>query len=156
MYKKFLELLLTNKPMKKFIIEVELMLYYKNKNRLIRKYFERRIFYKYNCEISSSANIHNSVKFIHPIAIVIGSNAVIEKNCVVYQSVTIGSTINNDNKMPHIKEGTIVYAGAKLIGNITIGKNCIIGANTIVTKPVPDNSIVIGVNKIKKKFKDNM
>lgn len=146
----------TNAPMKKFMLEVELMLHFSGKNRILRKYFQRRIYYKYNCEISHSSKIDTSVRFIHPIAIVIGSNAIIEKNCMIYQCVTIGSTASDNNKMPYIKEGTIVYAGAKLIGGITIGKNCTVGANAVVTKSVPDNSIVVGVNKIHKKTKENI
>ena len=39
--------------------------------------------------------------------------------------------------------------GAKVIGGVTIGENCIIGANAVVTKSIPDNSIVIGANIIK-------
>jgi len=48
--------------------------------------------------------------------------------------------------MPKIKSGTIVSTGAKIIG-----KNCIIGANAVVTKSIPDNSVVIGANKIHKR-----
>jgi len=53
--------------------------------------------------------------------------------------------------MPHIMEGTKVGAGAKIIGGIVIGKNCLIGANAVVTKSVPDNSVVMGFNQIKPK-----
>jgi len=145
---KIFKLLFTNSPVKRFRIELSLMFYYHNKIRFLRKIFQRRLYYIYHCHISNQAYIDESVTFIHPLAIVIGSNAIIEKNCSIYQSVTLGSTLNNQNKMPHIKENTIIYAGAKLIGDITIGKNCIIGANTVVTKNIPDNSIVVGVNKI--------
>jgi len=70
----------------------------------------------------------------------------LKKNCTIYQCVTIGSTFNDNNKMPKIKSGTIVSTGAKIIG-----KNCIIGANAVVTKSIPDNSVVIGANKIHKR-----
>ena len=43
---------------------------------------------------------------------------------------------------------TTVCAGAKLIGGIVIGENCIIGANAVVTKNVPDDSVVVSANKI--------
>ncbi len=77
---KMLKLLTTNNPIKKFNLEYQLMLGYSNKNRFLRKYFQRRIYYKYNCEISHTAKIDYSVKFVHPIAVVIGSNVIIEKN----------------------------------------------------------------------------
>ena len=75
----------------------------------------------------------------------------LKKNCTIYQCVTIGSTFNDNNKMPKIKSGTIVSTGAKIIADIIIGKNCIIGANAVVTKSIPDNSVVIGANKIHKR-----
>jgi len=124
------------------------MLDFSKTSRILRKIFQRRLYYVYNCEISHSASIDKSVKFVHPIAVVIGSQAVIEDNCLIYQCVTIGSTFNCDNKMPHIKSGTIISAGAKIIGDITIGKNCIVGANAIVTKSVPDNMVITLANKI--------
>ena len=51
--------------------------------------------------------------------------------------------------MPYIKQGTKISAGAKLIGNITIGQNCIVGANAVVTKSVPDNTVVYGFKNMK-------
>jgi serine O-acetyltransferase len=106
------------------------------------------MYYKYHCEISQLAIIDSSVQFIHPLGIVIGSQAIIEKNCHIYQQVTIGSNFNSNNTMPHIHEGCKIGAGAKLIGGITIGKNCIIGANSVITKSIPDDSIVVGTNTI--------
>ncbi len=148
---KILKLFSTNNPIKKFNLEYQLMLHYSNKNRFLRKYFQRRIYYKYNCEISHTAQIDFSVKFVHPIAVVVGSNAIIEKNCIIYQCVTVGTSFNCNNKMPHIKSGTTISTGAKIIGDITIGENCIIGANAVITKSIPANSVVVGANKILQK-----
>lgn len=153
--KAITQLLTTSKPVRKFNIECQLMFYFKNKSYFLRKFFQRRLYYKYHCEISHMASIHESVQFVHPIAVIIGSQAVIEENCIIYQCVTIGSTFNDDNKMPTIKSGAIISSGAKIIGNITIGKNCIIGANAVVTKSVPDNMVVVGANKMHQK-KENL
>jgi serine O-acetyltransferase len=139
---------LTNDPKKSFELETQLMFYFHKKSRFLRKIFQRRIYYKYHCEISHLAIIDSSVQFIHPLGIVIGSQAIIEKNCHIYQQVTIGSNFNSNNAMPHIHEGCKIGAGAKLIGGITIGKNCIIGANSVITKSIPDDSIVVGANTI--------
>ena len=143
-----LKLLITNRPDKSFQLELQLMLEFSPKLKVLRKFFQRRLYYKYHCDISHTAYIHPSVIFPHPIAIVIGSQVNIEKHCSIYQNVTIGSNFNSDNSMPIIQAYTIIGTGAKLIGNINIGKNCIIGANAVVTKSIPNNSIVIGVNKV--------
>jgi len=83
---KIFKLLLTNNPIKKFNLEVQLMLYFNGKNRFLRKRFHRRIYYRYNCEISNNAQLDESIVFVHPIAIVIGSNVIIEKK-LYYLSV---------------------------------------------------------------------
>jgi len=152
-YKFFILLyqwLKTNKPQKKIKIEIKLMYYFNNKSSFLRKKFERRLYYKYHCEISRMSKIDESVEFTHPISVIIGSRAIVEEKCLIYQNVTIGANFNkNNNEMPYIRKNTKIGAGAKLIGGIEIGENCIIGANAVVTKSVPKNSIVYGANKIK-------
>lgn len=144
---KILSLFRTKDPKTRISIECQLMLSYSQKgNRFLRKLFQRRIYYKYGCEISHLANIDPSVTFRHPIAIVIGSNVVLEKNVTIYQGVTLGSNVLSSNEMPTVKEGAIICAGAKVIGGVTIGKNSIVGANTTVTKSIPDNATVVGTN----------
>lgn len=64
-------------------------------------------------------------------------------NCMVLQGVTIGYT--DKDKKPVIGDNVIVYAGAKVLGDITIGDNVKIGANSVVIKDVPENSTVVGV-----------
>lgn len=51
--------------------------------------------------------------------------------------------------MPNLKTGVIVGAGAKIIDGVTVGNNVVVGANAVVTKNIPDNSIVTGVNCIR-------
>ena len=45
-----------------------------------------------------------------------------------------------------VGQDTIIGCGAKVLGDVTIGKNCIIGANAVVTKDVPDDTTVVGFN----------
>ncbi|MBL4832108.1 MAG: serine acetyltransferase [Aliivibrio sp.] len=134
--------LTTSNPSKKFRAELDLMFWGAKHSRLVRRYFQRRIFYVYNCDISHSAEIHSSVKFPHPCGVVIGSKAKVAAGCHIYQQVTIGS----DNSMAYIKKNTFIGSGAKLIGGIEIGENCHIGANAVVTKNFADDSTIVGNN----------
>lgn len=145
-----LKRLTTNNPQKRIKIEIQLMYLFNDNSRYLRKYFKRKLFYVYHCDISNMSKIDETVEFIHPISVVIGSRAIVEKNCVIYQDVTIGSDFYSDNQMPYIKENTKIGAGAKLIGDIVIGRNCIVGANSVITKNIPDNSIAYGVNQFRK------
>lgn len=67
----------------------------------------------------------------------------IGKNCWVNQGVTIGYT--NATDCPTIGDNVTIYAGAKVLGNVTVGDNSIIAANAVVVKDVPTNVVVGGV-----------
>ncbi|MDW2309526.1 serine acetyltransferase [Vibrio sp. 1075] len=138
----------TSDPSRRFRIELDLMFWGAQHSRFIRKRFQRRIFYVYNCDISHLADIHPSVCFPHPSGIVIGSQAKVESGSRIYQQVTIGSNFNSDNSMARVKKNTYIGSGAKLIGGIEIGENCRIGANAIVTKSVADYCSIVGNNKV--------
>ena len=78
--------------------------------------------------------------------IFISNQAHIGNNVVIFQQVTIGSNTLQDSKnqgSPTIGDNVFIGAGAKIIGNCTIGNNCRIGANCIVTKDVPDNCVCV-------------
>ena len=64
-------------------------------------------------------------------------------NCWINQQVTIGFT--NDTDCPVIEDNVTIYVGARVLGNVTVGKNSIIGANAVVIKSVPENCTVVGV-----------
>ena len=65
----------------------------------------------------------------------------IGKNATIWQQVTIGSS---GGGTPHIGDNCKIGAGAKILGGVKIGNNVTIGANIVVTKDVPDNSVVVG------------
>lgn len=78
--------------------------------------------------------------------IFISNSAVIGKHVIIYHHVTIGSNTVKGSKgygAPTIEDGVLIGAGAKIIGNITIGKNSRIGAGCVVTRSVPPNSVVV-------------
>src|SRR3989304_10075550 len=97
--------------------------------------------------ISLSTKFHGEPCFPHGIyGVFISGSAVIGKNCVIFQHVTIGSNTLIDSKglgAPTIGDHCYIGAGAKIIGHVKVGSNVRIGANTVVYQDVPDNSVVI-------------
>ena len=75
--------------------------------------------------------------------IIVSQHSKIGENVCIYHQVTIGS--KDDKTAPTIGNNVIIYPGAKIIGNIKIGDNSIIGANSVVTNSFPNNSISAGV-----------
>ena len=63
-------------------------------------------------------------------------------NCKIFQQVTVGF---NGDKRPTIGNNVTICCGAKVLGGVTIGENVIVGANAVVVKDVPANSVVGGV-----------
>ena len=61
----------------------------------------------------------------------------------MYHHVTVGD-LGGSGKAAHIGNNVMIGAGAKIIGEITIGDNCKIGANSVVNQDIPENSIAIG------------
>ncbi|MBE5958644.1 MAG: serine acetyltransferase [Lachnospiraceae bacterium] len=82
--------------------------------------------------------------------IIISPNARIGKNAKIFQQVTIGiADFDGDKKdVPIIGNNVTIGAGAKILGAISVGDNVKIGANSVITKDVPDNCTIVGFNNI--------
>ena len=116
---------------------------------------------KYNIEIYPSVNFKGKFYIPHAVGIVIGKTAVIGENCIIFPNVVVGarySPYKENNKRRHaiIGDYCVIGAGANIIGDIKIGNHVTIGANSIVTKDVPDFAIVTGVNKITLKKREEL
>lgn len=111
-------------------------------HKFFASFYCYRIEKKYQCRISPGSEIGANLSLPHPNGIVIGKGSKIGKNVTIYQQVTIGQ---NHGKYPVIGDNVIIYSGAKIIGDIYIGDNCVIGANAVVVDNVSENSIVGGV-----------
>ncbi len=97
-------------------------------------------------EIHPAARIGAGFFIDHGMGVVIGETAEIGRNCLLYQGVTLGGTGKEKGKRhPTLGDRVTVGAGAKILGAIRIGSNSVIGANSVILKPVPDNAICVGV-----------
>ncbi len=89
------------------------------------------------CKIGKGFRIHHFGGIIFHPSVEIG------EGCTVYHEVTIGDRGGRGNAA-RIGNKVMIGAGAKIIGEIEIGNDCIIGANAVVREPVPDGSYVFG------------
>ncbi|MDQ1263854.1 MAG: serine O-acetyltransferase [Campylobacterota bacterium] len=99
-----------------------------------------------NIDIHPGAVIGKRVFIDHGVGVVIGQTAVIEEDVVIYQGVTLGGvSLVSGKRHPTVKKGAVIGAGAKILGNITIGEYAKIGANSVVVKAVPDGTTAVGI-----------
>lgn len=97
-------------------------------------------------EIHPGAKIGRRLFIDHGMGVVIGETTIVGDDVTLYQGVTLGGTGKEHGKRhPTLEDGVVVGGGAKILGNITIGKNCRIGAGSVVLRNVPENSTVVGV-----------
>ena len=97
-------------------------------------------------EIHPKAQIGHRLFIDHGMGVVIGETAVIGDDCHLYQGVTLGGTsTRREKRHPTLEDNVVVGAGAKIIGNVRIGRNSRIGAGAVVVSSVPPNATVVGV-----------
>jgi serine O-acetyltransferase len=97
-------------------------------------------------EIHPAAKIGRRLFIDHGVGVVIGETAVVGDDVTLYQGVTLGGTGKEHGKRhPTIEDNVVVGGGAKILGNITVGRNCRIGAGSVVLRNVPEDSTVVGV-----------
>ncbi|WP_317171465.1 serine acetyltransferase [Tamlana sp. I1] len=101
-----------------------------------------RLFYpkENRLTIDINSNIDGGVILAHPYSSIINAKS-IGKNLYINQLVTIGE---KDGERPIIGHNVKLYSNCTIIGGITIGNNCIIGAGAVVVKDVPDNAVAVG------------
>jgi len=97
-------------------------------------------------EIHPGATIGQGLFIDHGMGVVIGETSVIGEDVTLYHGVTLGGTrLEKGKRHPTLGDRVVVGAGAKILGDIIIGSDTRIGANAVVVKSVPDNSVVVGV-----------
>ncbi len=97
-------------------------------------------------DIHPGAKLGNCLVIDHGMGTVIGETAEVGNNVLIYHGVTLGSTqLIQGKRHPNIQDGVVLGAGCKILGNITIGKNSRVGANSVVLQDLPPHSIAVGV-----------
>lgn len=101
-------------------------------------------------EIHPGAVIGRRVVVDHGMGTVIGETAVVGDDVLIYHGVTLGGNKRgrNDKRHPTIGDDVVIGAGAKLIGDISIGSHSQIGANAVVTHDFPEHSVLTGIPAI--------
>lgn len=100
----------------------------------------------YAVDIHPAAKIGSGVLIDHATGVVIGETAVIEDNVSLLHDVTLGGTgKETGDRHPKVRQGVLIGAGAKVLGNVEIGEGAKIAAGSVVLDPVPAHSTVAGV-----------
>lgn len=120
---------------------------------LIPRYISEMAHSETGIDIHPRARIGESFTIDHGTGVVIGSTCILGNNVKIYQGVTLGAKsfpldengnpIKGIDRHPIVEDNVVIYAGATILGRITIGKDSVIGGNVWVTKSLPPNSKVI-------------
>ena len=128
-------------------------------HRVAHWFFEAELFFiarliNHLARLFTAIDIHPGAKigrnfFIDHGFVVIGETAEIHDNVTIYQGATLGGTNPTNGvggkRHPTIEEGAIISLGAAILGPITVGKGARIGANSVVTKDVPEGATMVGI-----------
>lgn len=97
-------------------------------------------------EIHPGATIGRRFFIDHGMGVVIGETAEVGDDVMLYHGVTLGGRTRDAGKRhPTLGDGVAVGAGAKILGPVTIGAGSVVGANAVVTRDAPADSILVGV-----------
>ncbi len=109
-------------------------------------FFQMRVSETFGVDIHPAARIGKGIMIDHAHSIVIGETAVVGDNVSMLHSVTLGGTgKEEEDRHPKIGDGVLIGAGAKVLGNISIGRCSRIAAGSVVLHDVPEKSTVAGV-----------
>ncbi|MBF9336508.1 serine O-acetyltransferase EpsC [Microbacterium lacticum] len=97
-------------------------------------------------EIHPGATIGRRFFIDHGMGVVIGETAEVGDDVMLYHGVTLGGRTRDAGKRhPTLEDGVVVGSGAKILGPITIGAGSAVGANAVVTRDAPPDSVLVGV-----------
>jgi len=109
-------------------------------------YLQSRSSAVFQCDIHPAAKVGRGIFLDHATGLVVGETAVIGDNVSMLHDVTLGGTgKDHGDRHPKIADGVLIGAGAKIIGNITVGHCARVAAGSVVLQAVPNNVTVAGI-----------
>lgn len=119
---------------------------YKIKFKFLARFISQVMRFFTGIEIHPGAKFGKGLFIDHGMGIVIGETVVIGDWCTIFHNVTLGGTGNDIGKRhPTVGNHVLIGANATILGNLSIGDNCKIGAETVVVnKNMPANSTIVG------------
>ena len=109
-------------------------------------YLQSRASASLQCDIHPAAKVGRGIFLDHATGLVVGETAVIGDDVSILHDVTLGGTgKDHGDRHPKIANGVLIGAGAKIIGNIEIGRCARVAAGSVVLKTVPNNVTVAGI-----------
>ncbi|MFG1419480.1 serine O-acetyltransferase [Xanthobacter sp. V0B-10] len=109
-------------------------------------YLQSRVSSVFTVDIHPQVPMGRGIFLDHATGVVIGMTAVIEDDVSILQGVTLGGTgKETGDRHPKIRRGVLIGAGAKVLGNIEVGRCARVAAGSVVLKPVPRNTTVAGI-----------
>jgi serine O-acetyltransferase len=159
---RFLEFLKTYKtydPAAKSLLEIALLypgpraLFF---HRIAHVFYDLRLFFiarlmaeigrfVTGIEIHPGATIGRRLVIDHGMGVVIGETAVIGDDCIIFHGVTLGGVkFDPVKRHPTVGNKVLIGTGAKILGPITLGDGCRIGANAVVFKDVAPGTVIVG------------
>lgn len=117
-----------------------------NKRFPLASFLQNHIATAFSVDIHPAATIGKGIMLDHATGIVIGETAIIEDNVSIMQSVTLGGTgKESGDRHPKIRQGVLIGAGSKILGNIEVGEGAHVSSGSVVLHDVPPHTVVAGV-----------
>lgn len=113
---------------------------------ILATFVKNWILFVYGMEISIHAEVDPQVSIMHPNGIVIGEGCKVMRGVRFYSNVTLGlRDVKIENNYPEIMEDVILGTGCSVLGKVTVGKGCKIGAMSLVISDCVENGTYVGI-----------
>lgn len=120
--------------------------FWQRNHLLIGRYISHINRFLTGIEIHPGATIGRRFFIDHGMGVVIGETTIVGDDVLLYKGVVLGGTsLESKKRHPTIGNNVVVGTNAIVLGDIEIGENCKIGAGSVVTKPAPPNSTIVGI-----------
>jgi len=123
--------------------------YHRRGHKILARLTERLIHRWCFCEISLNSDIGPGFSVYHPFGLVVGIGVKAGENLTLSMNAVLGGNIGKQrpdgSEYPILGDNVNIAAGSKVVGPISIGDNCLIGPNAVVTKDMPSDSLIGGI-----------